>query len=495
MAAPLRVERRSAAVQGRLAATARRLLIAAAATSSLAACSLAPVYHPPSVEPATASWKEGDSLWHSAAPADAADRGAWWQVFGDARLNMLEASLDKANPTLAVALARYDRAAAFASQRAASLSPQVDVAGSPTRNRQSDNRPLRGSNQPDVYDANTLQASIDYELDFWGRVRNEVAAGRAEAAAANADLATARLSLQAKLASLCFELDDDDMQTHILQDAIEAYRQAETLTENRFEGGVDSKLAVARAKTQLSDALAQAAEVTAQRALAEHAIASLVGRTATTFGLPPDRGEIGIPAIPVGVPSALLQRRPDIAAAERRVFEANADIGVARAAFYPDLTLSGLLGWQDTGHGNLLSAGNQVWAFGPLAALNLLDGGKRRAQEHEAQAAFDEASGRYRATVLTAFQQVEDNLALLEQLRVEARNEDDAEGSAKDAVDIAMNRYHDGATNYLDVVTAQTSYLTAKRTAQRVHTRRLQASVRLIEALGGGWTQAHPDGA
>ena len=495
MAAAPQVEHPLRAHRKGVARMWRRSLLAAAAASSLAACSLAPVYQPPALAPAPAAWKEGNDLWKSAAPADASDHGQWWKEFGDARLDALESRLEEANPTLAVALARYERAAAYAGEAASALSPQVDLLGSPTRNRQSDNRPLRGSNQPDVYDADTLQASINYELDFWGRVRNEVAAGQAEATAANADLATARLSLEARLASLYFQLAGDDMQARILHDAVDAYRQAQTLTQNRFEGGVDSELAVARARTQLSDALSQAAEVDVQRALTEHAIASLVGETATSFSLPPDTHEPQLPDIPAGVPSALLQRRPDIAAAERRVFAANAGIGIARAAFYPDFTLSGLLGWQDTGHGNLFSAGNQIWALGPLAALNLLDGGRRRAQEREARAAFDEASGRYRATVLDAFQQVEDNLATLEHLRVEARNEDDAEVSAKEAADIATNRYREGAVNYLDVVVAQTSYLTAQRAAQSVRVRRLQASVQLIEALGGGWKTSGTSGA
>jgi len=204
--------------------------------------------------------------------------------------------------------------------------------------------------------------------------------------------------------------------------------------------------------------------------------------------LPASDFQIGLPTIPAGIPSTLLERRPDIAAAERRTFAANADIGVARAAFYPSFSLSALLGWQNTGNGSLLTAGNRMWALGPIGALSLLDGGLRHAKEREARATFDEAAGQYRVTVLNAFQQVEDNLSLLTNLSREAHDEDDAAAAAKEAAQIATNRYSEGIVNYLDVVTAQTSYLQAKRNAEQVRTRRLQASVNLIRALGGGWS-------
>lgn len=469
--------------------TNRSLLRALPATLllALAGCSLAPTYQRPSVA-VPAAYKEGNGLWTVAAPADTQPRGSWWTMFGDTTLDGLEQRLDAANPSLAIALARYDRAIAYESELRSGLFPHLGVEGGPSNNRQSNNRPLRGSNQPNEYDASTAQFSADYELDLWGRIRNEVAAGKAQAQAADADLASAKLSLQAQLADLYLQLRGDDIQAHILDDSLSAYRKSLTLTENRMEGGIASELDVSRARTQLSDAQAQVAEVAAQRALTEHAIASLVGESASTFALPAAYTQIGLPTIPTGIPSTLLQRRPDIAAAERRTFAANAEIGVARAAFYPNLSLSAMFGWQNTGGDSLLATGNRMWALGPLAALSLFDGGLRHAREREARANFDEAAGQYRLTVLGAFQQVEDNLALLTHLGDEARDEDDAASSARDSAQIANNRYSEGIVNYLDVVTAQTSYLQAERNAEQVRTRRLQASVNLIRALGGGWS-------
>ncbi len=464
-------------------------MLACGVIAALAGCSLAPTYQRPAIA-VPSSYKEGTGLWTKAEPADTQARGDWWLVFNDATLDGLEQRLNADNPSLSVALARYDMAYAFEGEIRSQLFPQLGVEASPSNNRQSNNRPLRGSNQPDEYDANTAQFAADYEFDFWGRVRNEVAAGKAQAQAADADLATAKLSLQSQLANLYILLRGYDIQAHILDGSLDAYRKGLTLTENRMAGGIASGLSVSRAKNQLSDAMAQTAEVTAQRTLTEHAIATLVGVPASRFSLAPSDIQIGLPTIPAGIPSTLLERRPDIAAAERRTFAANADIGVARAAFYPSFSLSALFGWQNTGNGSLLAAGNRMWALGPIGALSLFDGGLRHAKEREARATFDEAAGQYRVTVLNAFQQVEDNLSLLTNLSNEAHDEDDAAAAAKDAAQIATNRYSEGVVNYLDVVTAQTSYLQAKRNAEQVRTRRLQASVNLIRALGGGWSNA-----
>jgi multidrug efflux system outer membrane protein len=454
---------------------------------ALAGCSLAPTYQRPAMA-IPAAYKDHPGLWTQATPSDMQSRGDWWKIFDDSTLDGLETRLDQANPSLAVALARYDIATAYEGEVRSQLLPQIGVEASPTNNRQSNNRPLRGSNQPNEYDANTAQFSAGYDLDLWGRIRNEVAAGKAQAQAADADLASAKLSLESQLADQYILLRGYDIQAHIIDGSLDEYRKGLTMTENRFAGGIASGLSVSRAKTQLSDAMAQAAEVTAQRALAEHAIASLVGEPASSFSLAASDIQIGLPEIPVGIPSTLLERRPDIAAAERRTFAANADIGVARAAFYPDFSLSAILGWQDTGNGTLLSAGNRMWALGPLASLNIFNGGLLRAKERKARAEFDEAAGQYRATVLNAFQQVEDNLSLLTNLSGEAHDEDTAADAAKDSAQIATNRYSEGIVNYLDVVTAQTSYLQAARNAEQVRMRRLQASVNLIRALGGGWT-------
>jgi outer membrane protein, multidrug efflux system len=453
---------------------------------ALAGCSLAPAYQRPDIA-VPDQYKETSGLWAQAAPADAAERGDWWKVFGDATLDGLEQRLNDANPSVAVALARYNMAHAYVGELQSSMFPRIGAGASPSNNRQSNNRPLRGANQPNEYDANTAQFTLDYEIDLWGRIRNEVAAGKAQAQAADADFASAKLSLQSQLADLYISVRGYDIQARMLDNSLVAYRKGLVLTQNRMEGGVDSGLAVARAKSQLSDAMAQATEVTAQRALSEHAIASLIGEPASSFFLPMSDALMPLPPTPVSIPSTLLQRRPDIAAAERRTFAANADIGVARAAFYPRLSLSALFGWQNTANDSFLAAGNRTWALGPAASMTLFDGGLRRASEREARAALDETAGQYKVTVLNAFQQVEDNLSLIGNLSREAHDEDDAAAAAKDAEQIANNRYAEGIVNYLDVVTAQTAYLQAERNAAQVRTRRLQASVNLIRALGGGW--------
>lgn len=479
----------SMAFQLRRLPRALRTLLPVAAIALLPACSLAPAYRKPDVGPLpdafTGQTREG--MWAPAHPVDNAPRGPWWAVYRSDKLDELEGRLDAANPSLAVALARYDAAAAFEQQLRSGMFPQVGLAGSATRNRQSDHRPLRGNNQPNEYTADTAGLGASYELDLWGRVRNEVAVGKADEAAAAADLASAKLSLEARLADLYIRLRGYDVQARILDDTLEAYRQGLALTERRFQGGVASGLDVSRAKVQLSDAMAQVSELTAQRALTEHAIATLIGVPASGFSLPPANDALDVPAIPLGVPSTLLQRRPDIAAAERRVYAANAAIGVARAAYFPELSLGGAYGWQNTGAGALLAAGNRLWALGPSLAMSLFDGGLRRARVKAAWANLDAASGQYRQTVLDAFQQVEDNLSLLQQLGNEAHQQDDAAQAAHESETIATNRYREGAVNYLDVVSAQTAALQAERSAEQVRTRRLQASVDLIRALGGGW--------
>jgi len=464
-------------------------LMAALAAALLGGCSLAPAYHAPTLPPMPASFKEGDTAWKVATPADETPHGSWWTVYGDTTLNKLETRLDSDNPSLAAALARYDEARAFESQFSAGLFPHLDAIANPERARQSNNRPLRGSNQPNEYDSDTVGVGASYDLDLWGRIRNEVSAGHALAQAAQADLASARLSLEAQLAGDYVRLRGYDIQIRILQDALNAYQHALVLTQNRHSGGVASGLDVSRAQTQLEDAQAQVTDVLARRALAEHAIAALVGEPASSFSIAQEQDQPKVPVTPVGMPSTLLERRPDIAAAERRVFAANAGIGVARAAFFPDISLQGSYGFQNTGMDNLLAIGNRFWALGPLATLNIFDAGLRRAQLREAHARFAQASAEYRQTVLSAFREVEDDLALLQQLGLEARQEDQAFTAAQQTLNIATNRYREGIVNYLDVVTAQTAALSAQRNAEEIRTRRLQASVDLIRAIGGGWTR------
>jgi NodT family efflux transporter outer membrane factor (OMF) lipoprotein len=466
----------------------RRLAALAAAgltATSLAGCNLAPAYTPPSLALPTAYKETGP--WTEAQPGDALPRGAWWSGFDDAVLNDLESRVDAANPTLAAAVAAYDRSRAFAAEARSYLVPTVATQDSSTYNRQSDERPLRSASQPSEYAVNQIGGAVSYEFDFWGRVRNLTASSAAQAQASAADLATARLSLQVELADDYLALRGLDAQAKLLQDTVAAYTRALDLTQTRHSGGVASGLDVDRAATQLSSAKAQVSDVAAQRALFEHAIASLVGQPASSFSVPASVMKLPIPVEPAGVPSVLLQRRPDIAAAERRAYSANRLIGVSRAAYYPTISLDAVGGWQNTGGNNLLTTPDTFWTLGPQLALTLFDGGRRKAEVAQAKATFREASADYRATVLTAFQQVEDQLALANHLSSEAQDQASAVKSAQATTDLSLIRYREGATNYLDVVIAQTAELQAEQTALTLETRRQQASVNLVRALGGGW--------
>ncbi len=469
-----------------LARRLRSLVAVGLAETLLAACSLAPAYAPPKVAIPTA-FKE-DGPWTHAAPADQIRRDAWWQAYGDPRLDKLESQLQDASPTLAEALARYDTFRALARQAEAAEYPTLGAGASITRNRQSNNRPTRGSNQKDIYSGDTVGLVADYELDLWGRVRNTVAAGRADAEASAADLESVRLSLEAQLADSYIRLRSTDAQAALLADAVQAYAKAFGITEDRFKEGLVSDLDVSRAETLLQSTRAQASDLAAQRALYEHAIASLVGQPASSFSIPPAIVDLTLPHRPIGLPSTLLQRRPDVAAAERRAAAANARIGIARAAFYPRIDLAGNGGWQNTALANWLAPGNTYWMLGPQALETLFDGGARKARVDAARAQLAEASAAYRAQVLRAFQDVEDNLATLNQLAVEADQQAAAIRAAARTETAALARYQEGAVSYLEVVTAQTAALQARRVGLEIDDRRLQASVNLVRALGGGWT-------
>ncbi|VBB14841.1 efflux transporter outer membrane subunit [Burkholderia stabilis] len=474
-------------------ANPRRLCAMLASIAFLSACSFAPVYHAPQTM-LPAQFKEAGG-WQAAKPADRIARDGWWKAFHDPVLDRLEAQVAAANPDVAAAVARHDEAGALFDQARSGLFLTIGVGAQISSNRQSATRPLRGSNQPNVYGSNTLDAGFDYDLDLWGKVRNEVAAGRANAQASADDLASVQLSLQASLANAYFSLRGLDQQQQLLSDTIDTYQRALQLTMSRHAGGIASDLDVSRAQTQLDSARASAEDIRARRALYEHAIATLTGVPASSFSLAPDLSTGYLPTIPAGIPATLLQRRPDVAAAERRMAAANAQIGVVRAAFFPDITLGLIGGYQSSGLGHWLSAPNEIWSLGPNLALTLFDGGRRQALTDQAHAKLAENGAQYRAVVLAACQQVEDNLALTHHLGDEADREQEALDAAERTLQLSMSRYRDGVVSYLDVVTAQTTELNTKVAMLELNTRRQLASVGLIAALGGGWATDEAAGA
>ncbi|OOG43352.1 efflux transporter outer membrane subunit [Rhodanobacter sp. C05] len=458
---------------------------------TLAGCSLAPAYKVPAV-PVAASYQD-NGPWQQAQPSDQLPRDHWWQLYHDQELDQLQQRLLANNADLAAALAHYRQAQAFNLQARSALFPQISVMGNGQRDRQSDTKPLRGpltgpSASSANYDSYTVGGEIDYELDLWGRVRNTVEAGKDDALAAAADLASVQLSLQAQLADNYIQLRGIDQQIALLQQSIDAYQKALQLTQTLHAGGIVSGLDVARAQTQLSSARSLWSQTLAQRALIKDAIAVLVGDSADQFILATQTAVIELPSLPASVPSALLQRRPDIAAAERRTAAANARIGVARAAYFPSLALSAQGGFQSAAYAGLLAAPNQFWAIGPTLLETIFDGGRRRAGVLAAKAATDEAGARYRSVVLNAFAQVEDNLAQIDHVGMAKNDQKDAADAAQHSVDLAMDRYKQGAVGYLDVVQAQTAALDAQRSLLSLDTQQLRASVQLIRALGGGWS-------
>jgi NodT family efflux transporter outer membrane factor (OMF) lipoprotein len=458
---------------------------AAALALLLGACSLTPPLKTP-VVPTAAAYKE-IGPWTQARPGDRLPRDSWWTLYDNAQLNELQQRLIDGNPTLAAALANYAQARALSDQARAGLFPTLGVGANVERARESLNDPLRGPTTPTYYSANTLGGSASYELDLWGQIHNEVAAGEANAAAAAADLENARLSLIAQLVDDYVQLRSLDRNSAILDETVQTYMRALSITRERHDAGIAPGLDVSQAQTQLDTARSQAAQTLAQRALMEHAIAALLGVSASTFSINPEIVAIKLPQIPTGVPSTLVERRPDIAGAQRRMIAANANIGVARAAYFPTLTLGAQGGFQSGGFSNLLSAPSAFWAIGPSALLSVFDGGLRRAQVAQARAEFDASAANYRGTVVSAFQQVEDSLATLNHYHDAAVEEKAAVDAAQRTLDLSMALYVKGATDYLTVVTSQTAVLQTQLEALNLDTLQLRASVDLIRALGGGW--------
>ena len=455
----------------------------------LGGCMVGPKYTKPSV-PMTPAYKEADG-WKVAQPGDSLPRGQWWEVFGDPELHALEEQVPAANQNLKIAEARLREARALVRFNRAALFPTISAGVGASAIRGSANRPFLPPNV-NAGSSGDLLFSLDmsYEIDLWGRVRRTVAAARHEAQATAADLETARLSLQAELAMDYFELRAADAQKQLLDETVKAFEAALQLTTNRFQGGAAPKSDVAQAQTQLETTRAQATDVTVQRAQLEHAIAILIGQPPAAFSLSPRSLDTRPPDIPVSVPSRLLERRPDIAAAERRVAEANEQIGIAKAAYYPTLMLNASVGFEGSSFGNLLNASSLLWAVGASITQTIFDGGRRRATSDAALAAYDATVAGYRQTTLTAFQQVEDNLAALRILEQEAEQQRRAVESAMQSLQLFTNRYKGGVDNYLQVITAQTTLLTNQRNEIDILRRRVDASVLLIKALGGGWDVA-----
>jgi NodT family efflux transporter outer membrane factor (OMF) lipoprotein len=444
------------------------------------------------VAPATrtpAAFKENPN-WKVAQPGDTTPRGPWWELFGDSDLDALEQRVDLSNQNLKAAEARFAQARAIVRGNRARLFPEVSVAPSVARAQQSTNR--AAPSLPGSYGDIVLPVEVSYEADVWGRIRGTIAASRFSAEATAADLEAARLSVHAELALDYFALRGLDRDQQLLASAVDAFEKTLELTENRFRGGIASQADVALAETQLETTRAQAVDVEVGRTALEHAIALLLGEPASTFAVPIGPLNGLAPEVPAIVPSTLLERRPDIAAAERRVAAAHAQVGVATAAFYPVLTLSGAAGFESSSFGNLLAGASNFWTVAPLLVVNAFDAGRRRAAADQARAAYDEAAANYRESVLTAFREVEDQLAALRVLNDEAAVQRRAVDAAQRSLMQATNRYRGGLVSYLEVTFAQSAALANERAAVGILTRQMEAAVLLMKGIGGSWAAANP---
>jgi NodT family efflux transporter outer membrane factor (OMF) lipoprotein len=463
----------------------RLALSSAFATLFAAGCMVGPNYvRPPASVPA--NYKENPNF-AAAQPSAAMAKGTWWEIYGDPQLNSLQQQIDASNLTLAAEQERFEQARAAVRVTRSGLYPTASGGLSVSRNVVSQHRPLASSTGNNSYTDVSIPVDASYEPDVWGRIRRSVEASRSEAQATAADLASVSLSLHAELALDYFALRGLDAQKQLLDSTVVSYQKALDLTETRYRGGLASAVDVAQARTQLESTRAQSIDVEVQRAQFEHAIAVLIGKPPAEFALAPLPLTTPPPNIPVGLPSELLQRRPDIAAAERRVEEANANIGVARAAYFPAITLGAGGGFESTSIGTLLQGPSGFWSLAGQAAEVLFDGGYRRGVSQEAKSAYDEAVDNYRQTILSAFQDVEDNLAALRILQEEAQTQHDAVIAAQHSLSLSETRYRGGVTNYLEVTTAQTVALSNEVTAVNLLSRRLSASVLLVKAIGGGW--------
>jgi NodT family efflux transporter outer membrane factor (OMF) lipoprotein len=453
---------------------------------SLAGCELGPKYKTPAV-PTPSAYKE-IANWKTAQPNDQKLGGNWWEIFQDPQLNALEQQIDVSNQNLKATVAQYQESRAALRYVRADYYPTVTTSPSATRERYSNNRPPASSGFDGLtFNDFVLPVSFSYEANVWGRVSRNVESYREQAQASAADLAVINLSMHATLAVDYFAARTLDAEEKLLKDTAAQYEQAFQLNEDRYRGGLGSEVEVEQARTILETTRAQLVDVGVARAQYEHAVAVLVGKAPAGFTLPPLPLTAPPPPIPVGIPSELLERRPDIAAAERRVASANAQVGLAKTAYYPLVNILGTGGFESGSITTLLQGPSAMWSIGGSVVQTIFDGGRRRALNDEAKAAYDSSVASYRQTVLTGFQQVEDNLAALRILEQEAGVQASAVQAAQRSLDLSTTRYEGGVTSYLEVITAQNAALTDEVTAVNILGRRMASAVLLIQAVGGGW--------
>ena len=466
---------------------AERVLIAVAALQ-LTGCVVGPKYHPPAVQAPPAYKEVGD--WKPAQPNDQNLGGTWWTIFQDPQLDALESQVNVSNQNLKAATAQYQQARAALGYNRADYYPTVTVDPAATRTRVSSNAPTNTILRGATYNDFVLPFDVSYQADVWGRVRRTVESYREQAQASAADLATVNLSMHADLAVDYFEARSLDAEEQLLNSTVKEYEQALELNENRFQGGIASEVDVEQAKTILQTTQAQAIDVGVARAQYEHAVAILIGKPPAEFSLPPLPLSAPPPHVPISLPSELLERRPDIAAAERLVASANAQIGVAKTAYYPLVNLGASGGFESSAITTLINGPSGLWSIGLSAVGTVFDVGRRRSLNDQARAAYDYRVAAYRQNVLTGFQQVEDNLAAVRILEHEAQVQDEAVAAAQRSLDLSVIRYKGGVTNYLEVITAQNAALTDEVTAVNILGRRMANTVLLIQALGGGWDRS-----
>lgn len=452
-------------------------------------CTVGPKYVQPSVPPPPAAFKELPPNWAQASPQDQIPKGKWWEIYHDPQLNTLEEKVAVSNQNLKAAYEEYMSTRDVVAQARSALFPTLSVQPSGLRTKLSDNRPTATALTTNQYSDIVLQGDISYEIDLWGRVRRTIESARANAQASAGDLENINLSLHAELATDYFSLRGLDLQKQLLDSTVADFQRALELTQARFHGGVASSIDVSLAQTQLDTARSEDIDTGVQRAQLEHAIAVLTGQTASTFSIPPSPLAALPPQIPTALPSQLLERRPDIAAAERRVAAANAQIGIAIAAYYPQISLAAAGGLESGAIGTVLNGSSALWSVAGSALETVVDGGRRRAVTQQARDQYAATVANYRQNVLEAFQQVEDNLAALRILEQESVTQQAAVTSARRSVALSTARYKEGATTYLEVLTAQSTALSNERAAADLMTRRMIANVQLVKALGGGWNK------